>query len=329
MEKCPICGHLEVTDKCPRCGTDLTNWGRLSELPYAYFNRAVNFINEGKLHQAKESLFTVIGLYPNNVEALILLGKVNAEMGTYDEAITYWERAKKLDESKSKLLNDNISKAQSFMKKKAPEEDNIFAFLKTEKRAIKRWILLVLVVMVILIVGTTIFYSKIIDTKVDYIREIVKKQEGDKTFINQKEFQINIPGVIIKSVGKQQILMFEDGLFSSGLDSINPKGLEVLNSMARNLQSRVDKNILILEGHTDNQPILRTLRWQNNYELGMYRAFQVANYLISKHNFPRDMFFICSAGELQPPFPNDTKENREKNRTVTIKILQTNNTESK
>lgn len=325
MEKCPVCGKSDVDNKCPQCRTDLTNWGRLIELPSAYYNRAVHMIKEGKLWEAKVALFTAIGLSPEDVEALILLGKVCAEMGNYEEAITYWEKAKKLDENKAEYLDSYITKARSLTRKEDWEE-KLFATINQGNQFIKRWIIYMFLAFIILGIGGGGFLYKMMGVKLEKLRETPAVQEIQKTSAAPSMLKINIPCIATKTVGQQQMLVFEQGLFLSGQDLITADAEKILDSLAQDLQKQAEKFNFIIEGHTDDLPILQTGRWNNNYELGLHRAFRVANYFVSKHNLPKEKFLITSAGEMNPPFPN-TPENRSKNRTVVIKIIPNKGTE--
>lgn len=158
---CPVCGMPDVTGKCPRCGVDSTNLGRLAELPTAYYNRAIHFIRDNKLPEAREALLTTVGFDSNDTEALILLGKVCADMENYEEAISYWEKAKTLDESKVEPLKEYIEKAKSFMRKEGWEE-RLSETMKQENRLMRRWIVYVGLALVILgTAGGYLFYNKI------------------------------------------------------------------------------------------------------------------------------------------------------------------------
>lgn len=123
MMNCPVCGYDGYSaGKCPSCGSDATNLLRLSELPDIYYNKAVELIEQDQLKEAEEVLTTVIGLNPNDVDALVLLGNVSGEVGNYERAIGFWNRALKLDETRTEEIEGNIERAEIFQKGKVPEE---------------------------------------------------------------------------------------------------------------------------------------------------------------------------------------------------------------
>jgi len=78
-------------------------------------------------------------------------------------------------------------------------------------------------------------------------------------------------------------------------------------------------NVLIIEGHTDNIPIA-TSQFASNWELSTARATTVVKYLIQKHGIPPEKIAAIGYGEHKPIKPNDTDENRAKNRRVVFLI---------
>lgn len=69
-----------------------------------------------------------------------------------------------------------------------------------------------------------------------------------------------------------------------------------------------------VEGHTDN--IGKT---SSNLTFGLKRANNVKNYFISQ-GIPSSIIKVSSKGESEPAYPNDTKENRAKNRRIEITV---------
>lgn len=109
---CPVCGYKDYSvGKCSSCGTDATSLLRLSELPDIYYNKAVEFIMHDNLKDALESLATAVNLNPGDVDALILLGKVYAELGDFERSVHHWNKAIELDDSKRDEIDADIKKA--------------------------------------------------------------------------------------------------------------------------------------------------------------------------------------------------------------------------
>lgn len=74
--------------------------------------------------------------------------------------------------------------------------------------------------------------------------------------------------------------------------------------------------ILEVTGGTDS-----TGPAQYNYDLSQRRADAVVQYLASKYNIPAHRFYLIGIGKDQEVAPNDTPEDRRKNRRVEVQLL--------
>ncbi len=106
--------------------------------------------------------------------------------------------------------------------------------------------------------------------------------------------------------------------FKIGEDEILPEGLEVLKEISKKI--RYYSYALRVEGHTDNVPIL-TERYPNNWYLSSARSSSVIRYLIRAGVNPGRMSAVGYA-EYRPVVPNDTQENRDRNRRVELIVLR-------
>ena len=80
------------------------------------------------------------------------------------------------------------------------------------------------------------------------------------------------------------------------------------------------ENIVRVEGHTDDVPIL-TSRYQSNWELSTARATSVVSFLVDRMGIPANRMAIAGYGEFRPLAPNDSEANRARNRRVDIVVL--------
>lgn len=89
-----------------------------------------------------------------------------------------------------------------------------------------------------------------------------------------------------------------------------------------------DKNIIEVEGHADNVPLVNS-KYEDNDVLSMYRALNVANYIRSKTSDKIDPAHIKSSGRgsYVPIADNSTAEGRARNRRVEIKIYNSYNSD--
>lgn len=120
------------------------------------------------------------------------------------------------------------------------------------------------------------------------------------------------------------LLRFKDNvLFDSGKAELKPRSKEILEDISVFLQSPefVEKSIRV-EGHTDNVKIVRNILYPTNWELSTGRASNVVRYFIEEIGMTPQRFSIGGYGEYHPIAPNDTDENKSKNRRVDIVILR-------
>lgn len=133
-----------------------------------------------------------------------------------------------------------------------------------------------------------------------------------------------------KEVDKQEIIqteiterglvvhIMESTLFKEGSSKLLPGALEVLDMIYE--RAKDVPNHLRIEGHTDDKPI-NTEQFHSNWELSTARATAVVDYFIESHNFPPAKISALGYGEYRPRVPNNSIENRAKNRRVDVVIL--------
>lgn len=107
-------------------------------------------------------------------------------------------------------------------------------------------------------------------------------------------------------------------LFDSGRADLKERSYQTLDGLV-GLINTVPNQISI-EGHTDNVPAHNTI-YTSNWELSAARAASVLHYFESQQIAANRMQF-SGYGEYQPLYPNDSDENRQSNRRVTIVILR-------
>ena len=106
-------------------------------------------------------------------------------------------------------------------------------------------------------------------------------------------------------------------LFNQGEADIQPEAKKTLADAAKVL---ADNDFAIeVEGHTDNMPI-STARFPSNWELSSARASSVVRLFIDQGIVAKRLKAVGEA-DNQPVVPNDTPENRARNRRVTITVL--------
>ncbi len=115
--------------------------------------------------------------------------------------------------------------------------------------------------------------------------------------------------------------IMEEMLFASGRAEIISSSLVALDSLATVLRGL--GNDIRVEGHTDNVPI-NTPFFPSNWHLSVARAVNIGYYLIQHHGLNPERVSVVGYSEYRPLVPNDTPENRARNRRVDIVILTGN-----
>lgn len=120
----------------------------------------------------------------------------------------------------------------------------------------------------------------------------------------------NLRGVIID--------INERVLFDSGKAELKEESLEILDKVAVLINQF--ENELIIEGHTDNNPI-HTAQFDSNWELSVIRAVNVLRYFTEMKAVSSERISAAGYGEYRPIQSNNTALGRAYNRRVNILIL--------
>jgi chemotaxis protein MotB len=114
------------------------------------------------------------------------------------------------------------------------------------------------------------------------------------------------------------VSLTEAAFFESGEDSINPATYASIGKIAETIKRL--PNSVRLEGNTDSVPIHNS-RFHNNWELSAARSIAMLELLVSRFGVPESQLAVVGYADTNPMEPNDTVENRARNRRVDIVIL--------
>lgn len=126
------------------------------------------------------------------------------------------------------------------------------------------------------------------------------------------------PNIEAVSTSKGVLITLESSiLFGSGEARLSRAGEEALAPIVTMV--RETPHSIRVDGHTDNVPI-HTRRFASNWELSIARAVSVVKYFIKKGGISPERMSAAGYGDSKPlpRHPNDTPENRRKNRRVEI-----------
>jgi len=133
--------------------------------------------------------------------------------------------------------------------------------------------------------------------------DAVQRQDDVQTEITERGLVVHI---------------LESALFKEGSAKLEPRAMEVLNIIYEKIAPL--PNHVRIEGHTDDRTI-NTPMFPSNWELSTTRATQVVRYFVDNYGMPPDKISALGYGEYRPVRPNNSIENRAKNRRVDIVIL--------
>lgn len=109
--------------------------------------------------------------------------------------------------------------------------------------------------------------------------------------------------------------------YAPGTAELTPKSVEIINKIAKIIKERFAIHYIRVEGHTDSDGISNP-KYPSNWELSSARACSVVRYLIRAQGFNSKLFTAVGLADTVPIVPNNSAQNKEKNRRVEIIILK-------
>jgi chemotaxis protein MotB len=160
------------------------------------------------------------------------------------------------------------------------------------------------------------------EARVNELEEVLKKKD-QATADLKKKLQDALMGfegkglTITQKNGKVYVSMDESLLFESGKTAVQPKGIEALKNVAKVLEQNADINVLI-EGHTDDVPMVGKGEIKDNWDLSVIRATSVTKIILQNSKTEPTRITSAGRGEFFPLDPAKTPEARKKNRRTEI-----------
>ncbi|GAB4510636.1 MAG: hypothetical protein Tsb0026_12790 [Sulfuricaulis sp.] len=157
--------------------------------------------------------------------------------------------------------------------------------------------------------------------------EVAQQRENQLRERMQKE--LTDKSVEIEQLrGQLTVRMLDKIVFRSGSADILPEGMAVLDKLMEAIKDSTDT--IRVEGHTDDAPISDKLKvkYPSNWELSAARASAVARYIETKHHINPKRLESLGFSMYHPVAPNDTDENKQRNRRVEIVLKPAAETEA-
>jgi chemotaxis protein MotB len=115
------------------------------------------------------------------------------------------------------------------------------------------------------------------------------------------------------------VTVLDHALFDPDETQFTSAGEEILKKIAPVLSGDLSEHRVMLEGHTDDQPI-KDAGDVTNWEYSVGRAIAVLHYFLDVQKLSPEKFGVAGYAEYQPVASNATEEGRDRNRRVEIVI---------
>lgn len=168
------------------------------------------------------------------------------------------------------------------------------------------------------------------DSKEKEENEEEKPDEGTTEVLNLQELQEKINNYIhennlTESLATQlseeglMISIMNDVTFEPGSADVNKDGKVIAKEISQLLITDPPHQVVI-SGHTDDVP-MNNAKFGSNWELSVMRAVNFMTLILDNNQLDPDKFSAKGYGEYKPIVPNNSTENRSKNRRVEVLIL--------
>lgn len=153
--------------------------------------------------------------------------------------------------------------------------------------------------------------------------ERLRKKNAQRTEILAQEVKEDL-----KDLQDAKVETVEDGIkvtlpssvvFDLSIAKLKDAALPTLGNLAASIKNLDERYVVVVDGHTDDEPVFYGGDFSSNWELSLYRAISVIDFLVKEGNNP-ELFAAAGHGQYSPLYPNDTPEHKAANRRVEILI---------
>ena len=151
-------------------------------------------------------------------------------------------------------------------------------------------------------------------------REIEEARKHAKRLRLALKEELKKGDVSIQTEGMKVIIhIMENASFDSGMADLRASFMPALKKIGDLIDSNSGE--VTISGHTDNVPISNE-RFRSNWDLSSSRAVSVAHQLLQVSKITPENIIVTGHADTRPRAPNDSDENRAKNRRVDIAIVR-------
>ncbi len=154
--------------------------------------------------------------------------------------------------------------------------------------------------------------------ELEHYRELSQKREDE---LQSMESELEeIEELDAQQAGDfMQITLEEAILFEGGEADLKEAAHPTLNRFIE-IADTYSEYVVQVEGHTDDVPLSAGHEFDSNWELSAARAVNVVRYIEDNSEIDMERVVAAGYGPHQPLVPNDSPENRRKNRRVEISL---------
>ncbi|MFL1466874.1 flagellar motor protein MotB [Marinobacter sp. DUT-3] len=136
--------------------------------------------------------------------------------------------------------------------------------------------------------------------------------------ISELENEVASEALSVNYDEKKVVIRFsEEATFRSGDATIKPDMIPIIERVVGVLADCTGD--VLVSGYTDDRPISSS-RYRSNWDLSAARAVSVVHELVMNRQVPAERVVAAGRAETNPLAPNNSDENRAKNRRVEIAI---------
>jgi len=129
---------------------------------------------------------------------------------------------------------------------------------------------------------------------------------------------IEIPGLQARQDGDTiRITLPTDQLFPLGTAQLVGTAFPVLDSLAAELARNYPRQLIAIEGHTDNSPVAGGV---SSHQLAAAQAIAVFDTLNRRNRLPAQHFYVVAQGPNRPAANNGTQAGQTANRRIELVV---------
>lgn len=160
------------------------------------------------------------------------------------------------------------------------------------------------------------------EEKVEELESVLSAKDSTVSELRDKVsralYSFNESGLSVKLKNSKVYVTMQDRLlFASGSYKVDKEGKTALSEIAKILKENKEVTIMV-EGHTDDVPVIPGSKYADNWELSVLRATEVVKYLVNEGGVSANRLIAAGRGPTQPVEEGDSKEVRRKNRRTEI-----------